>query len=31
VPEPLMDKQGALNKRTYTGFNERWNAREAGA
>ena len=26
--EPITDKQGALGKSTYTGFNARWDARE---
>jgi DNA modification methylase len=29
--EALTDKQGALGKRTYTGFNARWDAREKDA
>jgi DNA modification methylase len=31
VAEPIKDKQGALGKRTYSGFNARWDAREAQA
>jgi hypothetical protein len=26
----VQDKQGALGKRTYTGFNARWDAKEKG-
>ena len=27
APPPIVDKQGSLGKRTYTGFNARWKAR----
>lgn len=29
--QPIQDKQAALGKRTYTGFNARWDAQEAAA
>ncbi len=31
APELVVDKQGALGKRTYSGFNARWDAKEAGS
>jgi len=31
LPPTLPDKQGSLGKRTYTGFNARWNAKEEAA
>lgn len=30
-PDPVKDKQAALGKRTYTGFNARWDAKEKGS